>query len=63
MRREEDYLGEVELPSEAYYGVHTFRALNNFPTTYERFDKKFIWAYFMVKKAVSYTHLTLPTKA
>jgi len=59
MRREEDYLGEVKLPSKAYYGVHSFRALNNFPTTRERFDEKFIWAYFMVKKAAASLNMEL----
>jgi len=29
-RIEKDFLGTKELPSEAYYGVHTARALDNF---------------------------------
>ena len=32
-RREHDLLGEREIPSSAYYGVHTLRALENFPIT------------------------------
>ncbi|WP_271669200.1 aspartate ammonia-lyase [Bradyrhizobium sp. CCBAU 51627] len=31
MRTEHDLLGEREVPSEAYYGVHTMRAVENFP--------------------------------
>src|SRR4029434_2434696 len=31
VRREHDLLGERELPSTAYYGVQTLRALDNFP--------------------------------
>lgn len=30
-RMEHDLLGEREVPTEAYYGVHTLRALENFP--------------------------------
>ena len=32
-RIEHDLLGDHEVPSEAYYGVHTVRALENFPIT------------------------------
>ena len=31
VRTEHDLLGEREVPSEAYYGVHTMRAVENFP--------------------------------
>lgn len=51
MRKEKDYLGEMEIEDEAYYGIHTKRALMNFPSTGEKLDETFIWAYFMVKKA------------
>ena len=30
-RRERDSLGEVDVPANAYWGVHTFRALENYP--------------------------------
>ncbi len=32
-RREHDLLGDKDVPSEAYYGVHTLRAVENFPIT------------------------------
>src|ERR1700691_1895292 len=32
-RREHDMLGEVEVPADAYWGVHTLRAVDNFPIT------------------------------
>ena len=32
-RREHDLLGERDIPSAAYYGIHTLRALENFPIT------------------------------
>lgn len=31
MRTEHDLLGDLEVPADAYYGVHTARALENFP--------------------------------
>src|ERR1700716_1159322 len=30
-RREHDFLGEKDIPSSAYWGVHTARAVDNFP--------------------------------
>ena len=32
-RREHDLLGEAEVPESAYWGVHTLRAVDNFPIT------------------------------
>ena len=32
-RREHDLLGETDVPAEAYWGVHTKRAVENFPIT------------------------------
>ncbi len=33
VRIEHDLLGERAVPAEAYYGIHTLRALENFPIT------------------------------
>jgi aspartate ammonia-lyase len=33
IRREHDLIGWLEVPAKAYYGVHTVRALKNFPMT------------------------------
>jgi aspartate ammonia-lyase len=30
-RAEHDLLGEMAVPADAYYGVHTLRAVENFP--------------------------------
>jgi aspartate ammonia-lyase len=30
MRKEHDFLGELEIPNEVYYGIQTFRAIENF---------------------------------
>ena len=32
-RKEHDFLGELEIPNEVYYGVQTFRAIENFNIT------------------------------
>jgi len=32
-RSEHDLLGNRDVPSQAYYGVHTLRAIENFPIT------------------------------
>lgn len=40
MRTEKDFLGEVVLPDEALYGIHAYRARENFPNS-DRF--KFLW--------------------
>lgn len=33
LRREHDLLGDYDVPDDVYYGVHTARALDNFPIT------------------------------
>lgn len=52
-RFERDHLGECEIDDDSYYGVATARALRLFPSTGERIDEKFVWAYFMIKKAAA----------
>ncbi|WP_268250802.1 lyase family protein, partial [Streptomyces djakartensis] len=32
-RREHDLLGDRDVPAEAYWGIHTARAVENFPIT------------------------------
>ena len=32
-RTEHDLLGNREVPADAYYGIHTLRAVENFPVT------------------------------
>ena len=32
-RREHDLLGEADIPADAYWGIHTLRAIGNFPIT------------------------------
>ena len=51
MRKEHDFLGELEVADELYYGVQTIRALENFNITGKHLDQDFIKALAMVKKA------------
>ena len=50
MRKEKDFLGELEIPSEALYGIHSLRARENFPDT-TAFHKEWYSAIGLVKKA------------
>ncbi len=52
MRKEHDFLGEMEIPDDIYYGVQTLRALENFQITGRMADPLFIHAMGMVKKLV-----------
>ncbi|MDE1174014.1 MAG: aspartate ammonia-lyase [Parvibaculaceae bacterium] len=61
MRTEHDLLGEGAVPADAYYGLQTLRAVENFPITgitLSRFPE-FIKAYAMVKKACARANLAL----
>ena len=51
MRKEHDFLGELNVPDEVYYGVQTIRAVENFKITGQRVDTDFIIAMAQVKKA------------
>ena len=48
-RTETDSLGEIEVPSSAYYGAQTERAHRNFPVSGLRFPRRFIAALGMIK--------------
>ncbi len=58
-RKEHDSLGEMELPEEAYYGIQTLRAVNNFPVSGIMEKPSFIRAYVMVKKAAALSNIEL----
>ena len=53
MRTEHDFLGEIELQDEAYYGVQTARALDNFVITGHRLNDDFITSFGIVKAAAA----------
>jgi len=50
MRKEQDFLGDVELPAEALYGIHSYRARENFPDR-TGFHREWYEAIGIVKKA------------
>ncbi|MCX8110497.1 MAG: aspartate ammonia-lyase [Syntrophorhabdaceae bacterium] len=50
-RIERDLLGEMEVPADAYYGIHTVRALKNFPISDFRIPEELIIALAQVKEA------------
>jgi len=52
-RIEKDFLGEMEVPAEAYYGVQTQRAVLNFPISGERSHPEFVKAMAQIKKAAA----------
>ncbi len=53
MRKEKDLLGELEIPEEAYWGIHTQRAIENFPISGYRLHPYLIKAFALVKKAAA----------
>lgn len=56
MRRECDSLGELEVPAGAYYGIHTQRAVNNFPFSGYTVPAPFLVAFAQVKQACATTN-------
>jgi fumarate hydratase class II len=52
-RVERDFLGEVRVPRDAYWGVQTQRAVENFPISGIRLGRRFIRAQGIVKLAAA----------
>ena len=46
-------MGPLEVPDGAYYGASSQRAVQNFPISGERFDRRFIWALGTIKYAAA----------
>ena len=59
MRTERDTLGEMKIPEDALWGVHTARALENFPLSGQGIPAPFIKALAQVKQAAAETNLAL----
>jgi len=49
-RTEADSMGEMKVPTDAYYGAQTARAVENFPISNLRFPRQFIRALGLIKK-------------
>jgi aspartate ammonia-lyase len=53
MRYEKDFLGEEALPEDFPYGIHTFRAMENFSFSRDRIREDLFLALVQVKKAAA----------
>lgn len=53
VRVESDLIGSKEVPVDAYYGVQTLRAVENFPITGHKLNEELIRAMAIVKKAAA----------
>ena len=52
-RTEKDTLGEYPVPADAWYGIQTTRAVDNFPISGRRPDPDFIIAHVRIKRAAA----------
>ena len=61
MRQESDFIGVKTIPPAAYWGVHTARAVENFPITGHTVAQmpELIRAFAFVKKAAAHANLQL----
>ncbi|MBK1971357.1 aspartate ammonia-lyase [Campylobacter sp. TTU-622] len=55
LRKEHDFIGELEIPNDVYYGIQTYRALENFQMSGRKLKEYpyFIKAFAQVKKAAA----------
>ena len=56
-RTEKDSMGEVKVPAEAYYGVQTMRAIENFPISGIKPHIDFVYATVFIKKAAAIANM------
>ena len=58
-RREKDSIGELDVPTDVYWGINTQRALMNFQISGKSFPEEFIVALAQVKKACLIANVSL----
>ena len=58
-RVESDSMGQMPVPSDAYYGAQTARAVENFPISELRFPREFVRALALIKKHAARTNEAL----
>jgi fumarate hydratase class II len=58
-RIEKDVLGELEVPSDVYWGINTQRAIKNFQISGKKFPQNFIIALAKLKKSCLMSNLEL----
>lgn len=56
-RIEKDFLGSREVPADAYYGIQTLRAVENFPITGYHIHEELIKALGIVKKSAALANM------
>jgi aspartate ammonia-lyase len=59
LRLERDSLGTKRVPSSAYYGIQTTRAVENFPISGLRIQPEMIRAFALIKKAAAQANASL----
>lgn len=52
-REEKDSMGPVRIPADMLYGAQTERARQNFPISRLRFDRRFLYAMAVIKRAAA----------
>ena len=55
-RRETDLLGTRDVPADALWGIHTLRAIENFPLASRPVHRRLVHAYGAVKLAAARTN-------
>ena len=58
-RKERDSMGSMDVPSSAYYGASTMRAVMNFPISNLRFSRTYIRSLALIKGAASQVNVEL----
>ncbi|MDG6999251.1 MAG: aspartate ammonia-lyase [Nitrososphaerota archaeon] len=58
-RIERDFLGEVQVPSDAYFGVQTYRAVKNFPISGLKLPREFIRAQGIIKYSAAKANMAV----
>ncbi|MEG0292071.1 MAG: aspartate ammonia-lyase [Anaerovoracaceae bacterium] len=56
IRKEYDVVGPMDIPSSAYYGIHSLRAKDNFNITGLPLHPRFIKNIVLIKKAAAFTN-------
>ena len=55
-RQETDLLGTLDVPVDALWGIHTLRAVENFPLAWRPVHRGLVYAYGAVKLAAARTN-------
>ena len=58
-RTEKDSMGKMKVPSNAYYGIHTQRSIENFNVSGKQIPDELIYAIVQIKKACAQANVEL----